>query len=64
MRGKRSLRKIEAMSTNTTHVYECGSCSWMMEISADRNFSEIHAEFDGHDCKENLLKERPNDYQP
>jgi hypothetical protein len=36
----------------------------MMEISADRNFSEIHAEFDGHDCKENLLKERPNDYQP
>ena len=56
MRGKRVLRKVEGISTDTEHVYECDSCIWMVNVSPDRSFSEIQAEFEGHDCKENSLK--------
>jgi len=59
MRGKRVLRKLENMSDETEHVYECEACIWMVHVAPDRHPSEIQAEFDGHDCKENSFKKKP-----
>jgi len=59
MRGKRKLRKIETMSTDTNHVYECDMCIWMMETSPDQSPIEVELEFNAHDCKANSLKYRP-----
>jgi hypothetical protein len=64
VRGKRTLRKIEGMSTDTEHVYECDSCIWMVHVSPDRSFGEIQAEFNDHDCKDNSLKKKPISYHP
>jgi hypothetical protein len=59
MRGKRKLRQIDVMSTDVTHVYECDACAWMLDAPAAMALSEIQAEFDEHDCKENALKKKP-----
>ena len=56
MRGKRVLRKVESISTDTEHVYESDSCIWMVNVSRDRSLSEIQVEFEGHDCEDNSLK--------
>jgi hypothetical protein len=59
---KRKLRKLENVSRDTEHVYECDVCMWMLIVPPDRKFSEIQSEFEGHDCKENSLKKRPISY--
>ena len=58
MRGKRKLRKIEAMSTDAEQVYECDLCACLLGVPADLNFSDIQTEFDGHDCKVNSVKNK------
>lgn len=58
MRSKRKFRKIEVMSTEDEHVYECDCCAGLLRASPDTAFSDIQAEFDGHDCKVNSLKNR------
>jgi hypothetical protein len=59
MRGKRKLRKVEGMSTEVTHIYECDSCAWTLDVPAALDTAKIEAEFTGHDCKENALKKCP-----
>jgi hypothetical protein len=63
LRGKRSLRKLEAVSTDKEHVYECDACVWMVTVSPERSFGEIQAEFEEHDCSENSLKKKPIGYK-
>jgi hypothetical protein len=46
----RQLRKVEALSDEHKHVYECDSCVWIVHVSPERHISEIQAEFDGHKC--------------
>lgn len=59
MRGKRRLRKIEILSTETVAVYECDACAWMLHAPAERALSEIETEFDDHDCKQNAVGKKP-----
>jgi hypothetical protein len=60
MRGKRKLRQVDAMSTETEQVYECDLCAWLLRVPAHVAFDEIKVQFDEHDCKENSLKKRPS----
>lgn len=62
MRGKRKLRRIDAMSTEQEQVYECDLCAWLLRVEAD--FGEIQAEFDEHDCKVNSFKNRTGRKEP
>ena len=59
MRGKRKLRKVEAMSSESERVYECDLCAWLLRVPADVSFGEVQSEFDGHNCKVNALKRKP-----
>jgi len=47
----RQLRKIEALSNEREHVYECDSCVWVVNVHPERHPDEIQAEFNEHDCK-------------
>ena len=54
----RQLRKVEALSDEREHVYECASCVWIARVSSDRRSDEIEMEFDEHDCKDHPLSHR------
>jgi hypothetical protein len=55
LRGKRTLRKIEAMCTDKLDVYECDSCLWMAHVPPTQSFDEIEMDFRVHDCKKHSL---------
>jgi hypothetical protein len=59
MRGKRKLRKIEVMSTDSEDVYECDCCAWLLRVAPAVSVSEVLTEFNSHDCKLNSLKKGP-----
>jgi hypothetical protein len=48
----RQLRKVEALSSDREHVYECDSCLWVVNVHPDRHPDEIEAEFNEHNCRE------------
>jgi len=48
----RQLRKVEALSSEMEHVYECDSCVWVVHVSTERHVQEVQMEFNGHDCNE------------
>ena len=50
--GNWQLRKIESLSNDRAHVYECNACVWIVYVTPDRHPDEIREEFDEHDCKE------------
>ena len=54
----RQLRKVEALSSETDHVYECDACIWVVHVSPERHPAEIQMEFDRHDCKEYSMNQR------
>jgi hypothetical protein len=49
--GFRQLRKIEGLSNETEHVYECDSCAWVVHVGPDRHIAEVQMEFDEHRCE-------------
>ena len=49
---RRQLRKVEGLSSETEHVYECDSCVWIVHVSPERNVDELRMEFDEHKCEE------------
>ena len=48
----RQLRKVEVLSSDHEHVYECDSCVRVVHVHPDRHPAEIQTEFDGHDCRQ------------
>jgi hypothetical protein len=49
--ARRQLRKVEALSSETEHVYECDSCVWVVHVNPERHPDEIEMQFDEHDCE-------------
>jgi hypothetical protein len=54
----RQLRKVEALSNDSEHVYECDACVWVVNVKPHRHPDEIQMEFDGHKCEEHPLSAR------
>jgi hypothetical protein len=48
----RQLRKVEALSSDHQHLYECDSCLWVVHVASHRHSREIEMEFDQHKCEE------------
>lgn len=55
MRSKRTLRKIEAMCSTETDVYECDACMWMVNVASTKALSEVEMDFKAHNCDNNSL---------
>lgn len=51
----RQLRKVEALSSEREHVYECDSCVWVVNVNPERHPDEVQMEFDEHKCEEHSL---------
>jgi hypothetical protein len=54
----RQLRKVEALSSETEHVYKCDSCVWVVHVSPDRHIDEVQMDFDEHKCEEYSVSKR------
>jgi hypothetical protein len=54
----RQLRKVEGLSSETEHVYECDACVWVVHVSPERHPDEIQMEFDEHICEEHSVSKR------
>ena len=52
---RRQLKKVEALSNDTEHVFECDSCVWVVHVIPERHLGEVQAEFDEHKCEEHSL---------
>jgi hypothetical protein len=48
----RQLRKVETLSSDHEHVYECDSCVWVVHVHPERHPDEIRSQFEAHDCRE------------
>jgi hypothetical protein len=57
MAGKRTLRKLEAMCTHNTDVYECNCCLWLAYVRPSTSFEEVEIDFKVHECNENSLSQ-------
>jgi len=55
MNETRTLKKIEAMCTDNTDVYECTSCLWLAYVPPSRTFEEVEMDFKAHNCNKNSL---------
>ena len=55
MNERRTLRKIEAMCTDKTDVYECNCCLWLAYVAPTKSLHEIEMDFRVHDCNKNSL---------
>ena len=55
MNEKRTLKKIEAMCTDNTDVYECTGCMWLAYVPPSRTFQEVEMEFKVHNCNKNSI---------
>lgn len=51
----RQLRKLEVLSTEREHVYQCDSCIWTVHVSPDKHPQHVETLFAGHKCEEHPL---------
>ena len=54
----RQLRKVDALSNDSEHVYECDSCLWIANVLYEKNFAEVELKFESHDCNEKPFRKR------
>ncbi len=51
----RHLKKVDGLSSDTEHAYECDSCVWLTYVSPERHADEIKMEFAEHRCEEHAV---------
>jgi hypothetical protein len=55
--NERNLMRIEALCTDSEHVYECNACLWTVFARPDRTVDSIEFEFNEHLCTD-YVRER------
>ena len=56
MENNRTLRSVEAWSTDQMYVYACDACLWITQASPDTPWRQILSEFEAHDCADQPLR--------
>ena len=49
----RKMKRVEALSTEQEHVFECSACPYLLRVLPQASIEEIRLEFDSHDCGKN-----------
>jgi hypothetical protein len=49
----RKMKRVEGLSTEQEHVFECSARPYVLRVLPQASIEEIRLEFDSHDCDKN-----------